>query len=485
MRRTRSTFVAVLQSSLVLLAGCGVSDEGSDVSEHEASPPAPEPTAKGDPTGTKVTQRIGAAGGTLRSGDGALTVSFPLGAVSGDTEIGIEPITNHAPLGIAGAFRLTPDGAIFDQPVKLTFVYTDQDLLGSSVEALGVAYQDAEGLWRRIGPAKVDPANHTLTIETKHFTDFTRVYGWQISPASASISPQASQELELKFCEPEIYEDANGGDSLASLIPVCEGANSELRQLVRVRGWSVNGRKGGSLGDGTVNDRGQFATYLAPGLPPDRNPVAVSVEFDRGKGTNLAVANILIGPAGWNGEVSWQVSGESVTNDPMTTTTTRVSGNGRILVRPGKHGLGEAESGLFNYTWTQTETTSNQYKSMGCNISLIQNRAQRLQGEGTEGAVIYIQETSPGVANLTIGLPHGETKGTITTKASEVHTGEVNCKSPQPTDSSSPIEGSIPTGMFVFDAKSRDGVFSGSQTLEAADESPPHQYTFTYNLSKQ
>src|SRR4051812_2234058 len=59
--------------------------------------PTPPPTEKGTSLGAKLTKTLGAAGGTIVSADGRLTITFPAGALATDTEIGIEPITNKAP----------------------------------------------------------------------------------------------------------------------------------------------------------------------------------------------------------------------------------------------------------------------------------------------------------------------------------------------------------------------------------------------------
>jgi len=96
-----------------------------------STPPVPEATAVGVPTGDPVSVTIGPEGGTLVSADAILTLVIPADAVSTPTEFGIEPITNNCPASIGGAYRLTPDGATFATPVELHFTYTDEDTIGT------------------------------------------------------------------------------------------------------------------------------------------------------------------------------------------------------------------------------------------------------------------------------------------------------------------------------------------------------------------
>src|SRR5207237_2640407 len=100
---------------------------------HGAPPP---PSAVGTPAGSPVTKVIGAAGGSLSAGDGGITVTIPPGALAGDVSIAIQPIGNTAAGGLGPAYRLTPPGQTFTQPVQVSFPYADADLNGTAPEAL-------------------------------------------------------------------------------------------------------------------------------------------------------------------------------------------------------------------------------------------------------------------------------------------------------------------------------------------------------------
>ncbi len=71
----------------------------------------------------------------------------------------------------------------------MTFTFTAEDLKGRAKEALAVAYQSADSRWRRWKTNTRDDAQSTLTQETTHFTDVTRVLGWQLTPFEARVAP--------------------------------------------------------------------------------------------------------------------------------------------------------------------------------------------------------------------------------------------------------------------------------------------------------
>ena len=101
------------------------------------SPPevavAPTPTEIGTPIGAATSVVIGAAGGSVKTPDGRLTVTIPAGALAADTTIAIQPITNTSPGGAGVAYELLPDGQTFAVPAQLTLAYTDADVDSSAL----------------------------------------------------------------------------------------------------------------------------------------------------------------------------------------------------------------------------------------------------------------------------------------------------------------------------------------------------------------
>lgn len=128
--------------------------------------PVPVATAVGAPTGTATSATIGAAGGSVGTPDSKLVLTIPAGALASDTVISIQPLTNLAPGRIGGAYRLTPNGQTFLKPITLTFAYTDEDLVGTSADFLGAAFQTADGYWQWIGDATVDTTARTVSARS-------------------------------------------------------------------------------------------------------------------------------------------------------------------------------------------------------------------------------------------------------------------------------------------------------------------------------
>jgi ZU5 domain-containing protein len=223
-----------------------------------ASPPAP--SAVGKTTGPAVSATIGSSGGSLSSADGGIHVTIPAGALATDTTIGIQPIENTAPNGLDGAFRLTPAGQTFSQPVQLSFPYTDADLAGTAPEALGIAFQDAEGLWEWQDAVAVDTTSKQLSVSMTHFTDFSKVPGLQLRPPSASVHLNGSVRLTVATC----LVDTSRGNVI--MFPCF--APPDVPGLIDASSWAVNGAPGGTTGTGFVTGFNDLGGYIAPPRKP-------------------------------------------------------------------------------------------------------------------------------------------------------------------------------------------------------------------------
>jgi hypothetical protein len=298
--------LAPVLATLLLVAACGSSattavPPGSAGDSAPAGPAgtAPPPSAVGSPTGDSVTKTIGPAGGSLSSADGGITVSIPSGALASDTAVGIVPIENTTPGGLGAAYRLSPDGQTFSQPVKVSFPYTDADLKGTSLEALGIAFQDAQGLWEWQETVAVDTTAKQISVMTTHFTDWTKVPGMQLRPGAATVKVKGSLSLVADSCiQPMI-----GGKTV---VGACvDAADDDLAQLVGVKPatWAVNGQTGGSTAAGTVTGNSASGVFTAPAKKPagagGKSTVAVSVEARVRGGKTLLVANVTIVDGGY------------------------------------------------------------------------------------------------------------------------------------------------------------------------------------------
>ncbi len=309
-------------------------------------PPGPAATAVGAPTGNATSATIGPAGGTVSTPDGRITVTIPAGALTANTVIGIQPLTNMAHGKIGAAYRLTPEGQAFLQPVVLAFTYTDQDLAGSAVEVLGAAFQSADGLWAWAGSPTVDSTSKTVRVSTSHFSDWSAVKGLQIRPPSKTVLVNGTVSLQVAACyEPEYSE----------VVRLRYGYECDLDTSLVATGesiaWSVNGVVGGGGITGTVTGNGSgqaTATYKAPAFKPSPNTVAVSAQVEQKVKGFLLVSNITIEDTdAWIGTTSYTVIGPvtvgQVVTAQVTWTLDVTQGPGIFVYRP---------SGTANITGT-------------------------------------------------------------------------------------------------------------------------------------
>jgi hypothetical protein len=157
----------VLAASLALSLACNPGPKSST----KANAP-PRPTPVGTPIGAPGSTVIGAAGGSMEVAGGLVTVTVPAGAVSGATGFTAQEITNFAPGGVGGAYRLGPEGSRFTTPVTLTFSASQST---HDLDDLAVAYQDASGYWVRPWNVVRNRTAGTLSVTTTHFSDWTLV----------------------------------------------------------------------------------------------------------------------------------------------------------------------------------------------------------------------------------------------------------------------------------------------------------------------
>lgn len=249
----------------------------------------PVATEAGTPTGDAVTEDIGPSGGTLSSGDGRLDLIVPTGAVNSSTTFGIQPITNLCPGGFF-AYRLLPEGLTFTNPVTLVFHYTEEDLSGTLPELLVVAYQGPDKIWYTLPSAVVDEVDKTISVEVKHFTDWTAI-------EYVGIFPKRPEKPKLRVDETielALYGQGMSGEG-DDLPPLPANPNNNpspdedflpplpQRRQFKAR-WFVNGVENGNNNVGTLsqqegNPNNPIYVYKAPSTVPANNPVLISVEI--------------------------------------------------------------------------------------------------------------------------------------------------------------------------------------------------------------
>lgn len=264
----------------------------------------PQPTAHGTPLGAAVSAILGAQGGELSSADGSLTLVVPAGAFATATTVSIQEVTSTAPGAVGRAFRLGPEGLHTPVPMTVRFRAGADATAGTTFGALGIAHQDATGMWRRVAAPASDAATGMLSMKTRHFSDWSMVAGVQLLPHAATLRVGQAIDLRLNHCE-DVPDDEGDAPppSDEDLFPsplryVCGSAPTAA---VLTTGWAVNGAPGGGAAIGTIAAAADpieaRAVYTAPAVRPSPDTVAVSAVYRPGPEQQLLVASIRIDDA--------------------------------------------------------------------------------------------------------------------------------------------------------------------------------------------
>ncbi len=249
--------IIILFSLMIILNSCKKSNED----ENTPTPPPISygtPTAVGTPVGAPNSATLDASGGTLVSADGRMEIIIPTNALSAATAISIQPISNTSPGGVGLSYYLSPHGQQFNQPITIRFHYDSTDVLGTSVYALGIAYQKADNIWYSFNDAITDSLAGTESITTTHFSGYSMYKTLFISPKNAEIAVETATSLKVISVKKATDPDPN--DELCPLLDVSDyAAPSQVS-------WTVNGNLQGNQNDGTVSPAsGSISTtYTAP-----------------------------------------------------------------------------------------------------------------------------------------------------------------------------------------------------------------------------
>lgn len=223
----------------------------------------------GVPQGSAVTKTIGAAGGSIASADGRMSVTIPAGTVDANTVFSIQPVSSTLSLGTGLSYRLLPENVTFNKEVQVSFNYTDEDLAGTDPDYLFLAYQDAEGYWYRAGKLTRDKTAKRLTVSTKHFSDWNVETSIAIKNLGKSVLTNGESTQFVVQLDPAIgegIEDPTNDDLLA---PVYTIANSNIKE------WKV-------FGTGTITKAHTLeAKYTAPANIAGSSPVTIEATIEK------------------------------------------------------------------------------------------------------------------------------------------------------------------------------------------------------------
>ena len=218
----------------------------------------PQPTPVGTPNGIPVTATIGASGGSIISADSTVELVIPAGALSTNTDITIQPVTNFCWNSAGNAFRLTPEGQQFQQPVALKFHYADTTLAATLGDFMGIAHQDAAGYWHYMHDLTNDTVNMVISVPITHFSDWSYWDVAHIEPRDGSVRVNETLNLEVKYVFPT-------NDSELAPLPPAIGS------------WWVSPSSGGGT---IISHHLQSAVFKAPQQVPSQNPVTVGANVN-------------------------------------------------------------------------------------------------------------------------------------------------------------------------------------------------------------
>ena len=227
-------------------------------------PPAVTPV--GTPVGNIITKTIGASGGSITSDDGRVQLTIPPGALSANTNISIQAVTNTCPGGIGVSYDLLPNGTKFSTPASLTFNYADSDVDGTDPLLIYTAFQDSIGQWEVVDSDKeVDTVGKTISFDINHFTIYSAAPGVYVQAYSKEVNASQTSSVEVR-------QWVSSKKYYPLLLPARSFKTSQVSD------WAVNGAAGGSSNDGTIaGGNSGTATYTAPGNIVDNRYVNVSV----------------------------------------------------------------------------------------------------------------------------------------------------------------------------------------------------------------
>jgi hypothetical protein len=225
-------------------------------------------TAVGTPIGTPVSKTIGANGGTISSSDNRITVSIPAGALAADQTISLQSITNEAPSGVRNAYRLSPSNLTLSKAATVTLTYTDADTKGAVPEALGVAQQGSDRVWKTAKVTALNKTAKTVTANLDWERDIAFFQTFHLEPADAVVL--VGENLELKVVSTLPDKDLLVNLSTPAGTPLGEETDFEANYVKR---WQL-------VGDGILGSRLHKALYTAPSQVPSPNPVTVTVTLE-------------------------------------------------------------------------------------------------------------------------------------------------------------------------------------------------------------
>ncbi|MFD2519471.1 hypothetical protein [Emticicia soli] len=261
------------------------------------------PTEIGKPLGATTSKTIGAQGGSISTADGKLTLTFPAGALSKETNITIRPVENKAWGGVGIGYEFGPDGSEFAKPVTFTYHYDNKEISGASLDNMALAFQDEAKVWQMTAPLTVNKTQKTLTGAIKHFSWWSMITHYRLTPEYDTVLVKQTKELQVEYLDTEWpwTDKPNSIDGL--LVPLNSPVIADRTVISKIY---LNGvdcttdlpkdQTSGLLGFANKGNKAVIM-YTAPHKKPNNayNPVALSIELSHaGTAKLLLVSNLYV-----------------------------------------------------------------------------------------------------------------------------------------------------------------------------------------------
>jgi hypothetical protein len=274
--------LSILTLILIITAiTCKKTNSVSSPNNNAQDTSKPQPTSIGTPVGSPTSKVIGTNGGVIVSADSSVELDIPAGALTKDTTISIQPITNNCPGGIVSAFRFSPNGLQFGQPVTLKFHYPDSILRTTISDLMGIAVQDSSGIWKAANKVTNDTVSHSISATIKHFTDYSPLELIKLEASDPAVPVNKEDPVFIEIYSYQDVQETNGNNNDLFTLSLTHYSGPPVV-------WTVNGIVNGNSQYGTINAHSAVFTtgpteviYKSPStIPSTNNPVTISATIN-------------------------------------------------------------------------------------------------------------------------------------------------------------------------------------------------------------
>jgi hypothetical protein len=240
----------------MLLAAAGCGDSG-------AEPNTPTTPLPPDPPAPPIT----AAGGTVTSDDGKVSLVIPAGALSAPTTITITPATvSHARLLPGTAYTFAPDGLQFAVPARLTIRYDSIPAALANDAAFVWLHRRNGSDWDPMEGEPVDTVNRVIAGQINGFSQ----YGGATSSLAADVL-YVGLQLNAMLTQAVAQNAVNLTKSLSDLFmrqadPAFVPLVDPFLQAAYATACTAYSTALGIARDAPITDYGKFTELMAPSL---------------------------------------------------------------------------------------------------------------------------------------------------------------------------------------------------------------------------